>query len=95
MGEANLNRTKILRRDCPRCKGNGYIEGPGGQEVCPEEGGCGGSGLLEKEVPYKFETEGRLEPEEIAEAWELPADQIIDKGHAEQDKKIPGLNDDE
>lgn len=83
---SGLDRTEILRRDCPDCRGNGFIVKNGAQEVC---GTCGGSGLLEKEVPYDFENDrkGRRPADELAEIWEVDPEEVpnIDKGHSTGD----------
>jgi DnaJ-class molecular chaperone len=59
-----LERTEILRKDCSSCNGNGYIDGPHGQEGCMA---CGGSGMIEKEVPFKFD--GVRTQDEIDGIW--------------------------
>lgn len=57
-----LNRKEIARTDCPKCHGKGFLGTAGAEEPClgPNEGGdgCGGSGYLEKEVPYAFDHAG-------------------------------------
>ena len=73
------NRTEILRRDCPHCKGKGYTNGPAGEELCPEGTGCGGVGMLEREVAFKFD--GPRSPEELEEIWGVSAAEIKDEGH--------------
>lgn len=60
------SRKEILRRDCPHCSGNGYRTQAAGEVPCER---CGGTGMLEKEVPFKVE---RRSKEEIAEIWGLP-----------------------
>lgn len=72
------DRKEILRRDCPTCKGNGYVVAGGSETACSE---CGGAGLLEKEVDYKHD--GPRTPEELAEIWEVPVEDLdkIDRGH--------------
>lgn len=84
---SGLDREEILRRDCPRCKGNGYITLPSGaQDSCPD---CEGSGLIEKTVPYNFENDrkGKRPDEELAEIWDVPEEEVpnIDKGHSTGD----------
>lgn len=78
---SGIDRTEILRRDCPTCRGNGFVTKPTGEESCAP---CNGSGMIEKEVPYKFDTNGRRTPEELADIWEVPVEDIaaIDKGHS-------------
>ncbi|MES2224973.1 MAG: hypothetical protein V4478_03225 [Patescibacteria group bacterium] len=61
-----LERTEILRKPCPQCKGHGYVTGQNGVESFCEY--CMGSGTLEKEVPYKFD--GERSAEEVKEIWE-------------------------
>ncbi|OLS15984.1 MAG: hypothetical protein RBG13Loki_0361 [Promethearchaeota archaeon CR_4] len=77
-----IDRTQILRIDCNTCKGKGYETTSEGERACSS---CEGRGTTEKEVPFKFETNGRWEKEEIAEAFELPVDQITDAGHSAGD----------
>lgn len=72
-------RKEILYRDCPTCRGNGYVVRGGSEEACDA---CGGKGLLEKEVEFKFD--GPRSAEELAEIWDVPASEIVDRGHAEQ-----------
>lgn len=60
-----LDRTEILRKQCPDCKSKGYVIGQGGAEtICAT---CGGGGSLEKEVPYKFD--GERSQEELDEIF--------------------------
>jgi len=73
-----INRQQILRIDCMVCKTRGYIVENNQETTCPK---CGGSGVLEKEVPFKFESQGRWDKDEIAEAFEIPVDQVQDRGH--------------
>lgn len=75
------NRVEVLRRDCLKCNGRGYINGSSGEEVCPEGEGCGGSGLIAKEVAFKFD--GKRSREEIANEFGIPVEQLKDDGHAE------------
>lgn len=77
-----IDRTEILRRDCPTCKGKGYVSQSGGESSCEP---CGGAGLLEKEVPFKFD--GSRSLEEVAELWGVDdPSEIEDKGHDGQGK---------
>jgi DnaJ-class molecular chaperone len=48
------DRREILRRDCHVCSGNGYILNQYGEAVCEQ---CGGSGMIEKTVDYKYDGE--------------------------------------
>lgn len=73
-----MDRTQTLRIDCPICKTRGYIESSQGQEMCTR---CEGSGLLEKEVPYKFETQGRWDLHEKAAEFGIEVDEASDSGH--------------
>jgi len=54
------DRTEFLRRDCSTCRGNGYVTVAGDETMCND---CGGSGIIEKEVPFKFD--GKRTEEEI------------------------------
>lgn len=75
-----------MRRDCNACKGRGYQTKATGEEACED---CGGMGLLEKEVPYKFD--GPRSKEEIAEAFGIPLEQYVDAGHSRgDDRALPG-----
>lgn len=74
-----LDRTQILRVDCNTCRGQGFIRSAVGEEMCTT---CGGNGVIEREVPYKFESNGRWTKEEVAEAFEMPVDQVKDAGHS-------------
>jgi hypothetical protein len=56
------NRNEILRIDCTRCRGNGYITTQDGEEPCPT---CGGVGQREKKVPWKPEGYSRDEVADI------------------------------
>lgn len=76
---SGLDRTQIIRIDCPTCKGNGYTTKAGQQEACEV---CGGTGLREKEVEYKFDTHGHHTREELAEAFEVSVDDVHDGGHS-------------
>lgn len=76
-----IERTQVLRIDCNDCRGNGYkrdaktnVESP-----CDK---CEGRGQLEKEVNFKFETGGKWSPEDLAEVFEIPVEQIRDTGHS-------------
>ncbi len=76
-----LDRTQVVRIDCPECKGNGYVREKGGttESMCMK---CEGAGTLEKEIPYKFETNGRISSDEKAEIFDLPVEQVSDGGHS-------------
>lgn len=54
------DRKEILRVDCPTCGGQGYTTNGSSEAPCDP---CGGSGMLEKEVDYKFD--GRRSKDEI------------------------------
>lgn len=75
---AGIDRTEILRIDCNACSGRGYKETPTGQESCET---CGGSGMLEKEVPFRHDIKERRSVEEVAEIFGIPVEQVKDKGH--------------
>lgn len=78
------DRKQILRIDCTTCRGNGYTTTGGSESACEK---CSGSGQLEKEVGYKFETMGRWTNEEIAEVFGIKVDEVKDVGHdAPEDK---------
>jgi RecJ-like exonuclease len=79
---SGVDRTQILRRDCPSCQGKGYVVGSTGEAPCEA---CQGVGLLEKEVPYKFDTLGKRTQEEEAAEWGIPVEELKDAGHAEQE----------
>lgn len=76
---SGVDRKQFLRIDCPECHGNGYVTKNGAEQSCEK---CGASGLLEKEVAYKFDTNGYHTPEEVAEAFGIPVEQVKDKGHS-------------
>lgn len=79
---SGIDRQEILRIDCPTCFGNGYTgQGPS-ETMC---NACGGSGMLERSVPFKFD--GKRSKEEIATAFGLPVGQIRDTGHSAGDEK--------
>lgn len=59
-----LDRKEYLRRDCSACAGAGHFV-RGGEEVPCEA--CGGSGMEEKEVPFKFD--GPRSQQEIEDIW--------------------------
>lgn len=80
-----IDRTQYLRIDCPSCRGKGYVQTATGEESC---GKCDGSGLLEKEVPFKFESNGKWDREDIAEVFEIPVEQVVDKGHDGGDAQV-------
>lgn len=80
---AGIERKQILRRDCPGCRGNGYVTISGGEERTCER--CGGAGVLELEVDYKFDTHGKRTREEEAEAWGVDPSEIVDSGHSTGD----------
>ncbi len=77
---SGVDRKQILRIDCRACHGNGYVRSATGETDCLA---CGGSGIEEKEVDYKFETQGRWTPEEKAEAFGIKVDEVKDDGHSE------------
>ncbi len=58
------SRTEFLRRDCRTCHGNGYVTKGGQEENCDV---CGGSGMEEKEVAFKFD--GPRTKDEIEDLW--------------------------
>lgn len=62
---SGIDRKEILRIDCPTCHGNGYTGVVEVSEVVCER--CGGSGMLEKEVPFKFD--GERSAAELQEIW--------------------------
>lgn len=62
--------------DCPACKGNGYVVEAGQELPCSE---CAGKGLLEKEVPYKFD--GPRTKEEKAAIFGVSEADYKDEGH--------------
>ncbi len=74
---SGIDRTEFLRRDCPTCSGNGYTQKGTDQEFCTA---CGGSGALEKEVPFKFD--GLRSKEELAEIWGVDESELSDSGHS-------------
>lgn len=57
---SGIDRKEILRRDCPECKTKCFIIVNGEEQVCTL---CSGYGVIEKEVPYKFD--GPRDTEEI------------------------------
>lgn len=61
---SGIDRTEILRRECPDCKTNGFIIVSGEEQPCTK---CGGHGMIEKTVPYKFD--GPREEEELDEIF--------------------------
>lgn len=61
---SGLDRKEILRKDCGHCAGNGYTGREPDEQVCEN---CGGSGQVEKEVPFKFD--GPRSQAEIEQAW--------------------------
>lgn len=79
---SGIERVQILRIDCSTCKGRGYETVTTGERACSA---CEGRGVIEKEVPYKFESNGRWEKDELAEVFELPVEQIVDAGHSAGD----------
>lgn len=58
------NRKEFIRKDCSDCRGEGYRSISGTESVCDN---CGGSGMLEKEVSYKYD--GERTPDEIEEEF--------------------------
>lgn len=87
-----IDRQQTLRIDCIDCKGNGYVQKGAEQEMCKR---CDGSGLLERDVPFKFETNGVWDRDEIANIFEVLPDQVVDKGHDGGEATGPRVNDDE
>lgn len=83
------DRTQVLRIDCPGCHTKGYTEKDGLQSLCER---CEGTGMLEKEVGYKFETRGHWSAEEKAEIFDMPVDEISDSGH-DAPKTTGGVDD--
>lgn len=65
--EKALNRKEILRRDCRVCNGKGWTGAQGVNETFCET--CGGSGMEEKEVPFRFDQTRPLSAEDINEVW--------------------------
>jgi RecJ-like exonuclease len=59
-----IDRTEILRKDCPVCNGNGYRTVQENEQVCDN---CDGSGQIEKEVAFKFD--GDRSKEELDSIW--------------------------
>lgn len=49
------DRKEVVRIDCKKCGGKGYVNGQAGQESCPV---CGGLGMREREVDFCEESEG-------------------------------------
>lgn len=88
---SGVDRTQVLRIDCPQCKGKGYKGTSGAETPCngPSEEagatGCGGSGVLEREVGFKFETQGKWSVEEKAEAFGIPVEEVRDADHSTGD----------
>lgn len=76
---SGIDRTQILRIDCPLCKGHGYVRGALGEAPCDR---CEARGVLENEVPFKFETNGRHTREEVADAFGIGVDEVRDEGHS-------------
>jgi DnaJ-class molecular chaperone len=70
---SGLDRKQTLRRDCGTCNGRGYKNSAAGEEMCDQ---CGGSGMLELEVPYKFDTDGKRTLEEEAQEWGIPVEEL-------------------
>ena len=69
--EKALGRKEIARRDCPTCKGRGWVGNQGVDEQLCEV--CGGTGMEEKEVPFLFDqTKPRTPAELAAEAFGEP-----------------------
>lgn len=89
---SGIDRKQTLRIDCNNCHGNGYIRAGGGEESCVV---CEGRGVIEKEVPYKFETNGKWDREELADVFEIDPSDVSDKGHDvpkdERDSKMPNI----
>lgn len=81
---SGIDRTQILRIDCRACHSKGYVMTSTGETSC---NACGGTGMEEREVPYKFESQGKWTKEETAQAFEIDVDDVKDEGHA--DAKAP------
>lgn len=66
------------------CRSRGYItdKATNSETSCPN---CDGEGLLKKEIPYKFDTFGKVEKEEIAEMFGISVDEVKDEGHSSGD----------
>lgn len=77
-----LDRKQIIRMDCPTCTARGYVVSNGSETSCEA---CGGSGLREKEIPFKFETNGKLSKEELAQEFGVSTDQFKDEKHSTGD----------
>lgn len=75
---SGIDRMQTLRIDCPDCVSKGYIQKGAEQELCQR---CGGSGMLERDVPFKFETGGKWDKDDVASAFEISPDQVVDRGH--------------
>lgn len=65
--EKALSRKEILRRDCKSCRGNGWVGTQGVSENLCET--CGGNGMEEREVPFRFDQTRPLSREDINEIW--------------------------
>ena len=76
---SGIDRTQIVRIDCTNCRGTGHTAVGGVESLCEP---CEGRGMLEREVPFKFETNGRRTKEEIADVFQLPVEQVNDIGHS-------------
>jgi hypothetical protein len=68
--EKALQRKDIARKTCPECGGKGWKGVQGVSEApClgPEEGGtgCGGSGMIMKEVPHAFDVTRNKTPDQL------------------------------
>jgi len=62
-----LDRKQIIRMDCQTCRGNGFFMKEGNEAFCED---CNGVGSREKEIPFRFETNGRLTEDEVKQEFE-------------------------
>lgn len=76
---SGIDRKQFIRIDCPSCSGNGYVSSGMGESSCER---CGGSGLLEKEIDYRFDTHGKISKEDIAREFGVPVQAVRDAGHS-------------
>lgn len=80
----SVDREQTIRIDCPTCHHNGYVVKNGVEDMCDQ---CSGSGMLEKVVPYKYETRGVWSRDELADQFGVEADAIRDSGHSSGDEE--------